>query len=79
MTRRDVWEQVYKRFDPFQPANNPAWRAPRPLSPATEIERLVEVPFGEPRALVSGTIGTGKSTELLRIADARSRQHAPLA
>lgn len=72
MERRTVWEQVYKRFDPFQPANNPAWRAPRPRSPAIEIERLVEVPFGEPRALVSGTIGTGKSTELLRIADARS-------
>lgn len=32
------------------------------------------MPFGDARALVTGTIGTGKSTEILRIAEARSSQ-----
>ncbi|WP_437937949.1 hypothetical protein [Sorangium sp. So ce341] len=32
------------------------------------------MPFGDTRALVTGTTGTGKSTELLRIAEARSGQ-----
>jgi hypothetical protein len=72
VSRRPVWEEIYKRFDPFHPVVNPAWRAPRPASPANEIIRVVSVPFGEPRALVTGTIGTGKSTELLRIAETRS-------
>jgi hypothetical protein len=72
VSRRPVWEEIYKRFDPFRPVDNPAWRAARPRSPANEIIRLVDVPFGEPRALVTGTIGTGKSTELLRMAEARS-------
>lgn len=72
MSRKDVWEEIYKRFDPFHPVVNPAWRAPRPTSPANEIMRVVSVPFGEPRALVTGTIGTGKSTELLRMAETRS-------
>lgn len=35
------------------------------------LERL-DVPFGNPRILLAGTVGTGKSTELLRVADARA-------
>ncbi|KYF82742.1 hypothetical protein BE17_40720 [Sorangium cellulosum] len=74
MTRRAVWETVYKRFDPFRPADNPAWRAERVRSPASRIVQRVAMPFGDTRALVTGTTGTGKSTELLRIAEARSGQ-----
>ena len=50
----------------------PAWRAVRPASPANDLVRRLDVPFGEQRALVMGTTGTGKSTELLRIAEART-------
>jgi hypothetical protein len=34
--------------------------------------KLVGMPFGDTRVLVTGTTGTGKSTELLRIAEKRS-------
>ena len=74
MSRRQTWEEIYRRFDPFRPAENPSWRAERPRSPANDLIRLVAMPFGDARALVTGTIGTGKSTELLRIAEARSSQ-----
>ncbi len=74
MSRRQTWEVIYQRFDPFRPAENPAWRAERPRSPANDLIRLVAMPFGDARALVTGTIGTGKSTEILRIAEARSSQ-----
>lgn len=74
MSRRDLWETVYKRFDPFRPAENPAWRAERIRSPASKIIQRVAMPFGNTRALLTGTTGTGKSTELLRIAEARSGQ-----
>ncbi len=72
MSRRHTWEVIYRRFDPFRPAEDPKWRAERSRSPANDLIRLVAMPFGDARALVTGTIGTGKSTELLRIAEARS-------
>ncbi|WP_437590079.1 hypothetical protein [Sorangium sp. So ce1000] len=74
MSRRAIWETIYKRFDPFRPADNRAWRAERVRSPASRIVQRVAMPFGDTRALVTGTTGTGKSTELLRIAEARSGQ-----
>lgn len=72
MSRRVVWESIYNRFDPFQPAAQQAWRADRPRSPAGDIVKLLRAPFGGTRVLVTGTTGTGKSTELLRIAEAMS-------
>ncbi|HSN97952.1 MAG TPA: hypothetical protein VLS89_06625 [Candidatus Nanopelagicales bacterium] len=72
MSRRPIWEEIYKRFDPFRPAENPAWWAKRVRSPAAKIVQRVAMPFGDTRALVTGTTGTGKSTEILRIAKARS-------
>ncbi|MGK4005096.1 hypothetical protein WMF31_20885 [Sorangium sp. So ce1036] len=73
MSRRPIWEEIYNRFDPFQPAAEQARRADRPRSPAADIIKLLQAPFEGTRALVTGTTGTGKSTELLRIAEARSR------
>lgn len=72
MSQRKLWEELYQRFDPFRPVEISAWRAVRPASPANDLVRRLDVPFGEQRALVTGTTGTGKSTELLRIAEARS-------
>jgi hypothetical protein len=73
MSLRPIWEEVYNRFDPTQPAAEQAWRADRPRSPAADIIKLLQAPFEGTRALVTGTTGTGKSTELLRIAEAQSR------
>lgn len=71
MSRRAVWEQIYRRFDPVEPAKNPAWRALRPHSPVERIVRRLDLPFADPRILLAGTVGAGKSTELLRLREAR--------
>jgi hypothetical protein len=72
VSRRDVWEEIYRRFDPVEPAKNPAWRALRPHSPIERIIRRLDLPFADPRILLAGTVGTGKSTELLRLREARA-------
>ena len=75
MSRQNDWEELYKRFDPFKPALQHGWRADRVRSPARTIIADFAIPFGVPRALITGTVGTGKSTELLRIGDALSNKH----
>jgi hypothetical protein len=70
MSRRELWQRLYERFDPERPAEA-QWRAARPLSPAERIIELLGIPFGDPRILLMGTVGTGKSTELLRVKEAR--------
>jgi hypothetical protein len=70
MSPKDVWEAVYRRFDPEHPAA-PAMRADRPHSPAAAICESLDMPFADPRELLVGTVGTGKTTELLRIFEAR--------
>lgn len=71
MSNRDLWEALYHRFDPWKPAEDAKWRADLPLSPADTICKALDRPFGIPRVLVTGTIGTGKTTELLHIAQSR--------
>jgi hypothetical protein len=73
MSHRKVWEQVYQRFDVYERVTSAAWRADRPLSPAHKIVEILGSPFfRDARILVTGTIGTGKTTELLRVVEARS-------
>lgn len=72
MSRRDTWLTVIDRFDPELSPRNPAWRAPRSRSPAQTVCEWLEISRGVPRLLVTGTIGTGKTTELQRIAEERS-------
>lgn len=74
MSARDVWEQIYRRFDPVEPVKDPAWRAPRPHTPVDRIGRQLDLPFADPRILLAGTVGTGKSTELLRLSEARQNK-----
>ncbi|MDI3285951.1 AAA family ATPase [Polyangium sp. 15x6] len=72
MSRRDTWLTVIDRFDPELSPRNPAWRTPRSRSPAGTICEWLDIPRGIPRLLVTGTIGTGKTTELQRIAEERA-------
>src|SRR5262249_35789335 len=73
MSRRKVWEQVYARFDPERPAEQAADRVDRPGSPAAKIIEALDRPFVQPRVLFTGTVGTGKTTELLRVIEARRK------
>ncbi|HLM45562.1 MAG TPA: hypothetical protein VK458_16935, partial [Myxococcaceae bacterium] len=73
MSRRDLWRKLYERFDPDLPASM-EWRAPRPHSPAKRILETLDRPFGTPRRLLMGTAGTGKTTELLRVAEEREER-----
>ncbi|HEX8435268.1 hypothetical protein [Archangium sp.] len=70
MSRRELWQELYQRFDPERPADS-RWRADRPHSPARRIIESLDMPFGDPRILLTGTVGTGKTTELMRVAEAR--------
>jgi hypothetical protein len=73
MSRRETWQQLYQRFDVYEYVTSARWRADRPLSPARKIIELLSTPFAsDARILVTGTIGTGKTTELLRVAEARA-------
>lgn len=72
MSNRSTWQKMIERFDPEVPAQNPAWRAGRSRSPASSICSWLDIPVGIPRVLLTGTVGTGKTTELYRIAEARA-------
>ncbi|HYO72832.1 MAG TPA: hypothetical protein VEU33_42905 [Archangium sp.] len=69
-SRRPLWQQLYERFDPERPANG-QWRAERESSPFGRIIGSLDMPFGHPRILLTGTVGTGKTTELLRVVESR--------
>ncbi|HVG58786.1 MAG TPA: hypothetical protein VNA24_09545 [Hyalangium sp.] len=73
MSSRDLWRTLYERFDPELPAPS-QWRARRPHSPAKKILETLDRPFGTPRILLTGTVGTGKTTELLNIAEEREER-----
>lgn len=68
-----TWAELYERFDPEKPAQNRAWRVERRYSPAKEIVRELARPMGgHKRFMILGGLGSGKSTELFGIAEARS-------
>ncbi|WP_437951038.1 hypothetical protein WME98_09660 [Sorangium sp. So ce296] len=78
---RDVWNELRTRFDVEEWQIPDEWRADRTDSPAGKILRELDRPAAPrtaPMFLLSGTIGTGKSTELWRIADERARAGAEL-
>lgn len=68
-----IWLEVHQRFDPQRPPARPEWRVPRTYSPVTRIEQLLDFPVGTPRVLLTGTTGSGKSTELARVVEARAQ------
>ncbi len=69
---REAWEHIHRRFDPMGPPAESQWRAERPHGPLRQISKRLDRRFQHHRILLSGTIGTGKSTELTALARARS-------
>lgn len=70
--QQQVWEELYKRFDPQRPPRQKRWRVERKYSPAREIASELARPMGgDKRFMLLGGLGSGKSTELHRIADQR--------
>lgn len=68
-----IWEQLYERFDPERPAFESQWRVERKYSPARDIASELARPMGgHKRFMLLGGLGSGKSTELYGIAEARA-------
>lgn len=74
MSKRDTWKLLYERFDPEKPAVDAHWWARRAYGPERVVRNALALPFGTPHILLLGTTGTGKSTELLRMASERADQ-----
>jgi hypothetical protein len=63
------WKTLIQRFDPWVPASGTV-RADRPYNRVFPyIRRVLRVPEGVARILVLGSIGSGKSTELLHVVE----------
>jgi hypothetical protein len=71
MTPRQLWDAIYGRFDPEEPVRSAERRAERAYSPAASIVRVLRRDRMD-RFLISGTSGSGLSTELYRIAEQRT-------
>jgi len=72
---REFWKELNARFRPDEPALQQAWRVARPYSPVDDIIKGLARPFepDQKRYLLYGTTGAGKTTELLRVGDARTK------
>lgn len=74
MSTRDIWEEAFRRFDPAGPPARSEWRVDRPHGPMDTIFQRLNRGFEKHRILLSGTIGTGKSTELRALAERRAER-----
>lgn len=68
---QQFWEAAYASFNPVEPVADPELRVPRvgAYSPAEKVVPSLLLPIDARRILVAGSIGSGKSTELLIIAE----------
>lgn len=73
MNALEFWREIYRRFDPEGPPQD-GWIAPRAYSPVDAIADDIGLRFGEQKFMLFGTIGTGKSTELRRLAAKRAKE-----
>lgn len=72
MNEREIWGEVHRRFDPQAPPARPEWRANRSYGGIYPLHERLRRPFdAHPKILVAGTVGAGKTTELLRLAEDR--------
>lgn len=70
MSPHELWDAIYGRFDPEEPARSAEKRADRTYSPAKDIVRVLNRERAD-HYLIYGTSGSGLSTELYRIAEQR--------
>ena len=73
MSYRPLWQEIHERFDPELPARA-EWRVDRTRSPVGAMVSALDRPFGTPYIMVTGTVGTGKTTEMLRVAEGREQR-----
>lgn len=72
MAMPSTWELIYDRFDPEEPViEHPEWRVARTAGPTESVTELMNLRRGPDHILLTGTPGSGKSTELHRIAESR--------
>jgi len=76
MDYKSMWSLLHGALDPLVPAGDPSRpelvRVDRKYSPQTELKKLLALPFGLHKALLAGASGSGKTTELLAVAQAAS-------
>jgi hypothetical protein len=72
MSRREDWKRVIERFPLEERSVRADWRADRPRSPIDDIAATLDTPGAESRFILLGTVGTGKTTELDRLARSRA-------
>lgn len=65
------WKAVHEAFDPIRPVTDPKLRVEREAryNPMVELDRRLRLPIGRTCYGVAGSVGSGKSTELLAAAD----------
>jgi hypothetical protein len=65
------WKAVHEAFDPIRPVTDPKLRVEREAryNPMVELDRRLRLPIGHMCYGVAGSVGSGKSTELLAAAD----------
>ncbi len=65
------WRAVHEVFDPIRPVTDPALRVEREprYNPMVELDRRLRLPLERMCYGVAGSVGSGKSTELLATAD----------
>ncbi len=72
-----LWQRIYEEFAPEEPARAPE-RAERQYSPVGTIADSLRRPFGDKKFLITGSVGTGKTTELHRIGEGQSERFVVL-
>lgn len=72
MDFEELWKTVHARFDPGSPPAERGWRVDRTDRSLHRIRQRLQAPFGAPRILLAGTVGSGKTTQMQRIAEERA-------
>lgn len=72
MNLEELWKAVHSRFDPGSPPAERGWRVDRTDRSLHRIRQRLQGPFEAPRILLAGTVGSGKTTQMQRIAEERA-------
>jgi hypothetical protein len=72
-----LWGAIWARFDPQQPARD-RLLVPRRYSPAEQAVEHLRRNAGKKKLMVVGTVGSGKSTELLHVAERTQEFATPI-